>query len=247
MRHRVKGRKLNRTSSHRLATLISLSTSLIKHKKIRTTVAKAKEARSFVEPLITKAKQDSVHARRYVSRFIKDKDAVKELFGEISEKIEGRPGGYTRIVKLGHRRGDAAEMAILELVDYNVIAPQKKDKSKVKEEVEVVESAEVVGAVTEEVKEADIVEAEVVEEKPKKKKSKTTKAKTKKEEVEKPKSKKAPSKKKEVKEEKETKTAKSKSTSTKKSEDKTEDKPKKTTKGKKAPKESYSKNKKEDK
>ena len=125
MRHRVKGRKLSRTASHRLATLRSLSTALLKHKKIKTTVAKAKETRTFVEPLITKAKDDSVAARRHVARHIKDKEVVKELFGEIVEKIGDRAGGYTRVVKLGSRPGDGADMAILELVDFNSVTDKK--------------------------------------------------------------------------------------------------------------------------
>ena len=132
MRHGVKGRKLKRTASHRGATLNALATSLLLHKKIRTTEAKAKETRIFVEPIITRAKrslalkgEDSfvaagkVHARREVGRFIKDEAAIKSLFTEIAPKVEGRSGGYTRIVKLGQRFGDNAHMAILELVDWN--------------------------------------------------------------------------------------------------------------------------------
>lgn len=132
MRHRVKGRKLGRTSAHREATLRLLATSLLKHKKIRTTVAKAKELRTYIEPLITKAKNDTVANRRHVARFIKDKEIVKELFSEIVEKIGDRPGGYTRVVKLGQRRGDAAEMAIIELVDYSDVVEEKPKKSKAK-------------------------------------------------------------------------------------------------------------------
>lgn len=128
MRHRVKGRKLKRTSEHRLATLRNLATSLLKHKKIKTTVAKAKELRTFIEPIITKAKVDSVAARRYVAADIKDKSVVKELFKEIIPKIGDRPGGYTRIVKLGQRKGDGAEMAIIELVDYSGITKPKREK-----------------------------------------------------------------------------------------------------------------------
>ncbi len=130
MRHRVKGRKLGRTAAHRRATLRLLATSLFKHKKIRTTLAKAKELRRFAEPLITKAKNDTVAARRLVAREIKDKEVVKELFGEIAEKVRNRPGGYTRIVKLGQRAGDASEMAIIELVDYNEGEEVKKKKTK---------------------------------------------------------------------------------------------------------------------
>ncbi len=135
MRHRVKGRKLGRTSSHRLATLRVLAASLLKHKKIITTIAKAKELRGFVEPLITKAKTDSVQARRYVSDQIKERNVVKELFGEITAKIGDRSGGYTRVVRRGQRKGDGAELAIIELVDYSGIVKPKAPK-KSKEEVQ---------------------------------------------------------------------------------------------------------------
>lgn len=134
MRHRVKGRKLNRTSEHRRATLRNLASSLLKHKKIRTTLAKAKELRSFVEPLITKAKTDSVAARRIVAVDIQDKNLLKELFTDIVAKIGDRPGGYTRIVRLGQRKGDAAELALIELVDFSGIVKAKAPK-KSKEEV----------------------------------------------------------------------------------------------------------------
>ena len=117
MRHRVKGRKLGRTASHRMATLRALTTALLKHKKIKTTLAKAKATRSFAEPLITKAKNDTVANRRLVAKHINDKEVVKELFGEIIENIGDRAGGYTRVVKLGNRLGDAAEMALLELIE----------------------------------------------------------------------------------------------------------------------------------
>ncbi len=160
MRHRIKGRKLGRSTSHRLATLRSLATALIKHKKITTTLAKAKQTRLFVEPLITKAKNDSVHSRRLVASQIHDKEVVKELFGEVAEKIGDRPGGYTRIVKLGNRVGDGAEMAIIELVDYNNIGAKKPKKSKKKAEPkpnekieEVVEKTSDVEEKVEEVKE----------------------------------------------------------------------------------------------
>jgi large subunit ribosomal protein L17 len=155
MRHRIKGRKLSRTASHRTATLRALATALIKHKKITTTVAKAKQTRLFAEPLITKAKNDSVHARRLVARHIQDKDVLKELFSEVIPKIGDRPGGYTRIVKLGNRVGDAAEMAIIELVDFNDLASKKPRKTKKKVE-EKVEDAIVEESVVEEVK-AEVV------------------------------------------------------------------------------------------
>ncbi len=128
MRHRKSGRKLKRTASHRRALLAALSTELLRHKRITTTVAKAKETRTVVEKLITRAKNAAahtdapavaVHARREVARLIKDRAVVKELFTTIAEKVAARPGGYTRIVKLGQRKGDGAELAVLELVDFN--------------------------------------------------------------------------------------------------------------------------------
>lgn len=134
MRHAVKGRKLKRTSSHKKALLVNLATALFRHKKIKTTVAKAKEARSFVEQLITKARKGDIPARRYIARFIKDREVLKELFNEIVVKVGERPGGYTRVVKIGSRRGDGADLAILELVDYNegeVKATKKKEKSEI--------------------------------------------------------------------------------------------------------------------
>ncbi len=130
MRHLRSGRKLKRTSSHRKATLSALSVALITHKKIRTTVAKAKETRMVVEKLITRAKRavaretdgkpKQVHARRETFSFLHDHTAVSSLFNDIAPKVATRPGGYTRVVKLGQRQGDGAELAVLELVDYNL-------------------------------------------------------------------------------------------------------------------------------
>jgi len=134
MRHGVKGRKLGRTASHRLATLKSLATSVLKYKRIKTTVAKAKEARGLVDKLITKAKKNDVHSRRLVAEFVNDKDVVKELFSEVVAKVGDRPGGYTRVVKLGRRLGDAAELAILELVDYNDVMNEKAAQHKERRE-----------------------------------------------------------------------------------------------------------------
>jgi len=157
MRHRQSGRKLKRTASHRRALLSALSTALLRHKRITTTVAKAKETRMVVEKIITRAKNavakveapaggttagenafDKIggHARREVGRFIKDREVVSELFSTIAEKVATRPGGYTRIVKLGQRQGDGAEMAVIELVDFNTgkeasekpATPAKKEK-----------------------------------------------------------------------------------------------------------------------
>ncbi len=135
MRHRVRGRKLKRTASHRLALMRALATSLLKHKRIKTTLAKAKEARSFVERIITKAKKGDLHSRRLVMSEIKDKEVVKELFSDIVNNIADRPGGYTRVVKLGTRLGDAAQMAILELVDYNEAANKKAEERKSQREL----------------------------------------------------------------------------------------------------------------
>lgn len=133
MRHQNKGFKLGRTHSHRKATLASLSSALIAHKRITTTLAKARALRMHVEPIINRAKEDSTHSRRQAFRSLRSKHAVKELFSDVAEKIGDRPGGYTRIVKLGQRAGDSAEMAIIELVDYNDVRPDgasSKSKSR---------------------------------------------------------------------------------------------------------------------
>lgn len=130
MRHLVKGRKLGRTPSHRKATLSSLSVALIKEHRIVTTEAKAKELRSYVEPLITKAKEDTTHKRRQVFSKLRDKKAVSHLFDEVAQKAMDRPGGYTRVIKIGNRSGDGAKMAVMELVDYNDIKPEDSQKKK---------------------------------------------------------------------------------------------------------------------
>jgi large subunit ribosomal protein L17 len=119
MRHRKKFNHLSRTSAHRKAMLANMASSLILHKRITTTTAKAKELRTFVEPIITRSKEDSTHSRRLVFRNLRDKYAVSELFREVATKVGERPGGYTRIIKLGNRQGDNADMCIIELVDYN--------------------------------------------------------------------------------------------------------------------------------
>jgi large subunit ribosomal protein L17 len=142
MRHNVKGRKLGRTASHRKATLSSLTTSLFRHKRIKTTLAKAKETRVFSEKLITTARKGDLNSQRQVMNVIKDKEVVKELFSEIIQKIGDRPGGYTRVVKLGHRNGDAAQMAVIELVDYNEVATAKAEQQKEKKEAKAKEKAE---------------------------------------------------------------------------------------------------------
>ena len=119
MRHNKKINHLGRTNTHREAMLSNMATSLIMHKRIFTTTAKAKALRKFVEPLITKSKDDSTHSRRIVFSTLQDKYAVTELFQEVSKKIGDRPGGYTRILKTGNRLGDNAAMCFIELVDYN--------------------------------------------------------------------------------------------------------------------------------
>src|SRR5687767_16040622 len=129
MRHGDKINNLGRTSSHRKALLKNLACELITHKRINTTLAKAKALRKFIEPLITKAKENSTHQRRIVFSYLQDKEAVQELFDVISPKVAGRPGGYTRIIKLGIRVGDNAETAMIELVDFNEIYGKGDRKS----------------------------------------------------------------------------------------------------------------------
>lgn len=124
MRHQKKRHKLGRTKSHRKATLAALGNSLIEHKRITTTVPKAKALRGFIEPLITRAKEDTTHNRRQVFRHLRDNSAVSTLFNEISEQVGDRPGGYTRVIKLGRRAGDGAPLAMIELVDYNDVQPE---------------------------------------------------------------------------------------------------------------------------
>ncbi|MBP9583441.1 MAG: 50S ribosomal protein L17 [Ignavibacteriaceae bacterium] len=162
MNHSVKGRKLGRTASHRAALLNALTTSLLKYKRIKTTEAKAKETRTFVEKLITKAKKNNLHVRRQVLSLINDKDVVNELFNEIIPKIGERPGGYTRVVKLGNRNGDAAAMAIIELVDYNDVANKKAEELKAKRDLKTKDKDANKG-------DSGIEEATVVEEKTSKK------------------------------------------------------------------------------
>ncbi len=124
MRHRVKGRKLSRTSAHRKATMRSLTMALVREHRIVTTVAKAKELRRFIEPLITRAKEDNLLNRRMVFSALQNKETVKKLFEEVGPQSKDRPGGYTRVIKIGFRQGDGADMAVIELVDYNDIKPE---------------------------------------------------------------------------------------------------------------------------
>jgi len=130
MKHGKKFNHLGRKSAHRKATLMNLANSLIVHKRIKTTVAKAKALRQYVEPLITKSKDDTTHSRRVVFSYLRDKEAVTELFREVSQKVMNRQGGYTRIIKLESRLGDNAELCYIELVDYNENLLSEKTKKK---------------------------------------------------------------------------------------------------------------------
>ena len=131
MRHNKKFNHLGRTADHRKAMLANLAISLIEHKRITTTLAKAKALKKYVEPLITRSKEDTTNSRRVVFRYLQNKEALKTLFGEISAKVADRPGGYTRIIKLGFRPGDAAQMCFIELVDFdeNMAKTTTKKKS----------------------------------------------------------------------------------------------------------------------
>ncbi len=129
MRHNKKFNHLGRKTAHRKAMLANMASSLIVHKRITTTVAKAKALRMYIEPLITKSKKDSTHSRRIVFSYLQDKEAVSELFREVAGKIADRPGGYTRILKTGNRLGDNADMCIIELVDYNEAMLASKEET----------------------------------------------------------------------------------------------------------------------
>ena len=130
MRHGKKFNHLGRKTAHRRAMLANMACSLIEHKRINTTTAKAKALKQFVEPLITKSKDDTTHNRRIVMARLRQKDAVAELFRDVAEKVADRPGGYTRIIKLGNRLGDNADMAMIELVDYNELYTAGKPAKK---------------------------------------------------------------------------------------------------------------------
>ncbi|WP_298760204.1 50S ribosomal protein L17 [uncultured Psychroserpens sp.] len=130
MRHGKKFNHLGRQTAHRKAMLANMACSLIEHKRINTTVAKAKALKQFVEPMITKSKEDTTHNRRIVMSRLRQKDAVTELFRDVAVKVGDRPGGYTRIIKLGNRLGDNADMAMIELVDYNDIYNAGKKEKK---------------------------------------------------------------------------------------------------------------------
>ncbi len=179
MRHGKKINHLGRTASHRKAMLSNMAASLILHKRISTTLAKAKELKKFVEPLVTRAKEDTTHNRRIAFSYLKSKEAIKALFGEVIEKVGTRPGGYTRIIKTGFRLGDNAEMCIIELVDFNELmlkdaAPAKKTTRRSRRSsgeststpAPASKAAKVEKAAAPVVEEAPIAEAEVVEEVP---------------------------------------------------------------------------------
>ena len=161
MRHNKKFNHLGRTASHRNAMLSNMACSLIKHKRITTTVAKAKALKKFVEPLITKSKDDTTNSRRVVFSNLQDKQVVTELFKEISVKIADRPGGYTRIIKTGHRLGDNAEMFFFELVDYNenMAKNAAKKATRTRRSKKVAPKAEEVPAAEEVKAEAPVAEA----------------------------------------------------------------------------------------
>jgi len=151
MRHNKSINHLGRTSSHRKAMLSNMASSLILHKRIKTTVAKAKALRGYVEPLITKAKEDTTHNRRVVFSYLEDKNSVSELFRDVVVKVGDRPGGYTRILKVGNRLGDNAEMCIIELVDYNEAMLEAKESKKKKSRRSRKPKAEEIAEVVEEV------------------------------------------------------------------------------------------------
>lgn len=130
MRHGKKVNHLGRTSSHRKALMSNMASSLVLHKRINTTVAKAKSLRKYIEPLITKSKNDTTHNRRTVFSYLNNKEAVAELFREVSAKVADRPGGYTRIIRTGYRLGDHADMCMIELVDFNELLLGAKDDKK---------------------------------------------------------------------------------------------------------------------
>ena len=161
MRHNKKFNHLGRKSAHRKAMLSNMATSLIIHKRIKTTVAKAKALKIYVEPLITKSKTDSTHSRRVVFAYLRSKDAVTELFRDISMKVADRPGGYTRIIKLGTRLGDNAEMCMIELVDYNehmLSTKETKKKSRRSRRGSAAKTTETAEVSTEETVEAKVEE-----------------------------------------------------------------------------------------
>ena len=167
MRHNKKFNHLGRTADHRKAMLANLAISLIMHKRITTTVAKAKALKTYVEPLITRSKEDTTNSRRVVFRYLQNKEALKELFGVISTKVADRPGGYTRIIKLGFRQGDAAQMCFIELVDFDENMAKTVAKKKSTRRSRKSTKAEAAPAAETAVEEAPATEAPAAEEAPK--------------------------------------------------------------------------------
>ncbi|MEA5405868.1 large subunit ribosomal protein L17 [Arcicella rosea] len=175
MRHGKKFNHLGRTAPHRAAMLSNMASSLILHKRIETTAAKAKELRKYIEPLITKSKDDSTNNRRVVFSYLQNKESVKELFGIVSEKVANRPGGYTRIIKLANRLGDNAEMCLMELVDFNetllaataekAVKTRRGRRSGAKKTEDTIEAAPVAEVPSAEVVEDETPAAETSEEK----------------------------------------------------------------------------------
>ena len=169
MRHGKKFNHLGRKSAHRKAMLNNMACSLIMHKRIITTLAKAKELRKFVEPLVTKARQDTMHSRRIIFSYLEDKEAIKELFATVVPAIGDRPGGYTRILKIGNRAGDNAEMAFIEFVDFNELAPaggtgKKRRRRRASSAGKKAQDSAPKGTMVAEVEEVSAPQAAVVEE-----------------------------------------------------------------------------------
>ena len=160
MRHGKKFNHLGRTADHRRAMLANMAISLIMHKRITTTLAKAKALKKYVEPLITRSKDDSTNSRRVVFSYLQNKEALKELFGPVAQKVGDRPGGYTRIIKLGFRQGDAAEKAFIELVDFdeNMMKTAKAEKKTRRSRKSAAPKAEAAEAPVEEAPKAEVAE-----------------------------------------------------------------------------------------
>ena len=165
MRHNKKFNHLGRTASHREAMLANMAVSLIMHKRSTTTLAKAKALKKYIEPLITRCKEDTTNSRRVVFRYLQKKEAIKELFGEVAAKVADRPGGYTRVIKLGTRQGDAAEIAFIELVDFDEnMAKTKTAAKKTRRSRKAAPKADAVEAAEAPVAEAPATEAPAAEE-----------------------------------------------------------------------------------
>ncbi len=187
MRHNKAINHLGRQAGHRKALLANMACSLIQHKRITTTVAKAKALKSYVEPLVTKSKEDTTHNRRVVFSYLKDKEAVTELFRTIAPKIADRPGGYTRVLHIGFRQGDAAEMALIEFVDFNEAALAAAPKAAVKKTTRRSRAKKAEAAPAEEAPKAEEVKAEAPAEEPKAEAPKAKKAAPKAKKAEEPK------------------------------------------------------------